>query len=98
MILTKKKKLFALRIRVSNLEVKIRGNIMRIANLAIILCVFGACSGSAQATETINYSYDAKGRVVKVVHSGTVNNGVITTYTPDKADNRTNVTTTGASN
>lgn len=50
----------------------------------------------AQATETITYIYDARGRVVQVVHSGSVNNGVSTTYTVDKNGNRTNVTTTGA--
>ena len=50
----------------------------------------------AQAAETITYTYDAKGRLVKVVHSGTVNNGVQTTYSQDKADNRTQVKTTGA--
>ena len=52
---------------------------------------------AAAATETITYHYDARGRVVQVIHSGTVNNGVNTTYSYDKADNRTNVTTTGAS-
>jgi YD repeat-containing protein len=50
----------------------------------------------AHAAETITYSYDAKGRLVKVVHTGTVNNGITTDYTHDKADNRTNVKTTGA--
>jgi hypothetical protein len=40
---------------------------------------------------------DALGRVVKVEHTGTVNNGVTTVYTHDKADNRTNVTVTGTS-
>jgi phage gp36-like protein len=50
----------------------------------------------AQATETLTYTYDAKGRLVKVVHSGTVNAGVQTTYSHDKADNRKTTTTTGA--
>ena len=50
----------------------------------------------ASAAETVTYTYDAKGRLVKVVHSGTVNNGVQTTYTHDKADNRKNTTTTGS--
>ena len=53
---------------------------------------------SASATETITYVYDARGRVVQVVRSGTVNNGVTTSYTIDKADNRTNKTTTGSPN
>lgn len=51
---------------------------------------------AALASETIAYSYDARGRLVKVVRSGTVNNGVTTTYTIDRADNRTNKTTTGS--
>lgn len=48
------------------------------------------------AAETITYSYDANGRLVKVVHAGTVNNGVQTTYSHDRADNRTQVKTVGA--
>lgn len=52
---------------------------------------------AAAATETITYSYDARGRLVQVQHSGTANNGVTTTYAHDKANNRTNVTTAGAS-
>lgn len=50
----------------------------------------------AGASETITYSYDARGRLKQVAHSGTVNNGVTTTYGHDKADNRTAKTTTGA--
>lgn len=55
-----------------------------------------ALAAPAFAAETITYTYDARGRLVKVVHSGTVNNGVTTSYSHDKADNRTNKTTTGA--
>ena len=51
---------------------------------------------ATHAAETVTYTYDAKGRLVKVVHTGTVNNNLTTTYGHDKADNRTNVTTTGA--
>lgn len=54
-----------------------------------------AVSSPAFAAETITYTYDAFGRVVAVVHSGTVNNTVTTTYTNDNADNRTKVKTTG---
>lgn len=50
------------------------------------------------AAETITYTYDAKGRLVKVERSGTVNNGVKAEYTHDKADNRTKVTVTGSPN
>lgn len=53
-------------------------------------------AAAAYAAETITYRYDARGRLVKVEHSGTVNNNVNTAYTHDKADNRTNRTITGA--
>lgn len=52
----------------------------------------------AKAAETITYIYDARGRLVQVVRSGTVNNGVTTSYTIDKADNRTSKVTTGSPN
>jgi hypothetical protein len=55
-------------------------------------------SWPAQAAETITYKYDAKGRLVEVRRTGTVNNNVTTTYTHDKADNRKNATTTGSPN
>lgn len=57
-----------------------------------------AIAGTALAAETIAYSYDAKGRLVQVARTGTVNNGVTTTYSYDKADNRTGKTTTGSPN
>jgi hypothetical protein len=64
----------------------------------IPLILAGLCGASmARATETITYTYDARGRIVQVAHAGTVNNGIITVYTHDTADNRTNVTTSGAS-
>jgi len=52
--------------------------------------------GAAYAAETITYTYDARGRLVRVSHSGSVNNNVVTNYTIDKADNRTNKTTTAS--
>jgi hypothetical protein len=42
-----------------------------------------AVASPAFATETITYSYDVKGRLTKVVHSGSVNNGVTVDYTHD---------------
>jgi hypothetical protein len=48
-----------------------------------------AVSTGASASETITYSYDARGRLKTVAHTGTVNNGKTTTYSLDKADNRT---------
>ena len=55
-----------------------------------------ACPVAASASETVTYTYDAKGRLVKVVRSGSVNNGVVTEYSQDKAGNRIKVKTTGA--
>ena len=52
----------------------------------------------AVATETITYTYDAQGRLVAVVSTGTVNNNVQTTYTHDAADNRQRVVVTGSPN
>lgn len=62
----------------------------------LIAVIVAAAPAAATATETITYSYDAKGRLVKVVHTGTVNNGVTKEYTHDKADNRKKVKVTGA--
>jgi YD repeat-containing protein len=53
---------------------------------------------AAYAAETITYKYDARGRLVQVNRTGTVNNNVVTNYSYDKADNRTNKTTTGSPN
>jgi hypothetical protein len=52
----------------------------------------------ALASETVTYTYDAKGRLVKVERSGTVNNGVKHEYTHDKANNRKNLKVTGSPN
>ncbi|HMG47565.1 MAG TPA: hypothetical protein VK614_08920 [Allosphingosinicella sp.] len=58
----------------------------------VMLAIAAAlCAAAAMAAETITYSYDARGRLVKVVRTGSVNNNVTATYSYDKADNRTNV-------
>ncbi len=62
--------------------------------LATIGCAITA--SWAMATETVTYSYDARGRLVKVVHTGTINNNLKVEYVHDKADNRVNVKVTGA--
>jgi YD repeat-containing protein len=62
--------------------------------LVALLCV----PSIAQAAETITYSYDARGRLVKVVRTGTVNNNVQVVYTHDKANNRKSVVVTGSGN
>lgn len=51
---------------------------------------------AASASETITYTYDAKGRLIAVKHTGAVNNNVIANYTFDAADNRKNIKVTGA--
>ena len=46
----------------------------RIGKVPTSLIFFGLLSSAALATETITYTYDARGRLVKVVRTGTVNN------------------------
>ena len=70
---------------------------MRYIKIAGIVAFFAAPS-IALAAETITYTYDAKGRLVKVLRTGTVNNNVQAQYTHDKANNRKNVTVTGSPN
>ena len=67
----------------------------RLATLGLGILAIAAPAG---ASETITYTYDARGRLVQAQRSGTVNNGVATTYQIDKADNRLNKTTTGSPN
>lgn len=55
------------------------------------LGVTGLAGAAAMASETVTYTYDARGRLVKVERSGTVNNNVSAEYKYDKGDNRTNV-------
>jgi succinate dehydrogenase/fumarate reductase flavoprotein subunit len=46
--------------------------------------------------ETINYSYDAQGRLTNVTHAGSINNNLQANYTYDKGSNRVTVNVTGA--
>ena len=55
-----------------------------------------AAAGIATASETITYTYDAKGRLILVKHTGAVNNNVTENYTFDPADNRKAMKITGA--
>lgn len=55
-----------------------------------------AAIAAANASETQTYSYDARGRLVRVLHNGSVNANVSTNYSYDKADNRTLKNVTGA--
>ncbi|MEA3030532.1 MAG: hypothetical protein QOG13_1857 [Sphingomonadales bacterium] len=60
----------------------------------VLLVLAIAAAASAMVSETVNYSYDARGRLVKVRRSGSVNNNVTANYSYDKGDNRTNVNVT----
>jgi phage baseplate assembly protein W len=72
--------------------------ICRLDALLSMVVSLGFLSASASAAETVTYTYDAKGRLVKVTHTGTTNNNVETQYTYDKANNRKTTTTTGSTN
>ena len=54
----------------------------------------------ANAAETVAYSYDARGRLVKVIRSGSAqsNSNVTTDYTHDKANNRKQFVTINSPN
>lgn len=80
--------------RVNVMHANLRGSLVRNVMLGLMVAILSFTS--AHAAETLTFTYDAKGRLVKVERTGTVNNGVATIYTHDKADNRTNVKTTGA--
>jgi hypothetical protein len=60
--------------------------------------LLAATSSAVLATGTIKYTYDTKGRLVKVERTGTVNNNVTTAYVHDKANNHKNVKTTSSTN
>jgi len=62
------------------------------AEKVLIALAMAAMAATAMAGETINYSYDARGRLVRVARTGSVNNNVTANYSYDKADNRTVVT------
>jgi len=61
-----------------------------IRSLSLIAVAVAAIAAST-ASEIITYTYDSRGRLVKVEHSGSVNNNVSANYSYDKGDNRTNV-------
>jgi len=62
----------------------------------IVVGVLIAVAGIASASETITYTYDAKGRLILVQHGGTVNNNVTANYTYDAAYTRNNLIVPGA--
>jgi len=71
---------------------------LRMVLAAISVGVPLLTASPAGASETITYSYDARGRLIQVARTGSVNNGVTTTYAHDKANNRTSKSTSGSPN
>ncbi|HEX8643732.1 MAG TPA: hypothetical protein VF702_07435 [Allosphingosinicella sp.] len=61
------------------------------ARTQIVAAILLASAGAALASETIRYTYDARGRLVKVERTDAATNTVktVTEYSHDKADNRT---------
>lgn len=66
----------------------------RTTKFALSVLVLGLLGLTASATETVTNTYDARGRLIKVVHTGTVNSNNQVCYKLDKAGNRTNVKAT----
>jgi len=58
----------------------------------VLFLVSASAAAPAVASETSTYTYDARGRLVDVSRSGSINNGIRTCYGLDQADNRSNVT------
>lgn len=65
-----------------------------IKRIALATIALGMLGSAATASETVTYTYDARGRLIKVVHTGTVNNNNQVCYKHDKAGNRTRVKST----
>ena len=61
-----------------------RGLLISVSAIALMM------PSGAMSTETVTYSYDAQGRLLQSVISGTVNNGQTSTTGFDTAGNRTN--------
>jgi hypothetical protein len=68
-------------------------NALSKATLALLLTF---SSATVFASETVTYTYDSTGRMVKVAKSGSINNGIVVDYNFDKAGNRTRFLVSGA--
>jgi YD repeat-containing protein len=66
----------------------------RTTRFAVAALALGLAGSTASAAETVTHTYDARGRLVKVVRTGQVNNNNQVCYKLDKAGNRTNVKST----
>jgi YD repeat-containing protein len=75
----------------ARLECPATRDIMRSKQRMLLGAAIALVAAAATASETIRYTYDARGRLVKVERNGSVNDNVSASYGYDKADNRTNV-------
>ncbi len=71
---------------------------MKATHRMIFLAAVVGLASLAAASETVTYTYDANGRVVRVLHTGSVNNNLQSNYVYDDADNRKNQNVTGSPN
>jgi YD repeat-containing protein len=56
--------------------------------VALAALALGLVGSVALAAETVTHTYDARGRLIKVVHTGTVNSNNQVCYKLDKTGNR----------
>ncbi len=70
----------------------------RPAGWALISALALGMASPALGSETLSYTYDTLGRLVKVARTGTANNGATECFAYDPASNRSNVTVNTASN
>jgi YD repeat-containing protein len=70
---------------------------MNISKIACLTVILATTTHPAFAQETQKFTYDAKGRLIKVEYQGGANDGAKTEYTHDKAHNRKRVKVEGAS-
>jgi hypothetical protein len=75
-----------------SIRVALAASLLLGASAQLILCT------PAQAAETINYTYDALGRVKSATHVGGDNAGMVINYIYDPAGNRTQYQVTGSKN
>lgn len=68
---------------------------MRLALRLVALAVVCGAATSVAASESVTYSYDKQGRLIKSSYAGGPNNGVIIGESYDKTGNRIRYTITG---
>lgn len=56
--------------------------------MKLLLAAISVAICAASSAATVTYTYDAKGRLIRVEHAGSVNNGVRVDLSHDSAGNR----------